>query len=34
MPDWFVDRMDTFGREDAIVFEGLGNIWEPQGSQR
>ena len=30
MPDWFVDRMDAFGREDAIVFEGLGNnqvVW-------
>lgn len=30
MPDWMMDRLDDFGREDALVFQGLGNnqvVW-------
>lgn len=30
MPGWFEDRLDEFGAQDAIVFDGLGNnqtVW-------
>ncbi|MEE2828910.1 MAG: fatty acid desaturase [Myxococcota bacterium] len=30
MPAWYEDRLDEFGREDALVFDGLGNnqvVW-------